>query len=147
MSIVSSRIRLRESPSSGGAADGVRRQVRALLAGGHIPGVERRESRRYPFPHLVHLTPLAADGTPLTDETVVVISKDLSETGLGFYHQQPLACRKAIVSLEAPGGGWVAFSIDIKWCRFTTHAWYDSGGSFIEAAEPIVRRSTRAAAG
>lgn len=146
MSIAISPVRLGESPAPV-AADGVRRVVRLLLAGSPIPGVDRRESRRYPFPHLVHLTPLAPDGTPLRDETVVVIGKDLSERGLGFYHQQPLACRKAIVSLEAADGEWVAFVIDIKWCRFTTHAWYDSGGCLLETAEPILRRHPRAAAG
>ena len=40
-----------------------------------------------------------------------------------------------IASLETPGGDWIGFLIDISWCRFTQHGWYDSGGRLLQVVE------------
>ena len=53
--------------------------------------VERRHDNRYPFPYLVHLTPVGEDGITPEGETVVVVGKHLSEQGFGFYHRATLA--------------------------------------------------------
>ena len=95
--------------------------------------VERRRDNRYPFPFLVHLTPVDDDGQPVSSETIVVVGKHLSEQGLGFYHPKPLPHRRMIVSLESPGGQWMGFLIDLSWCRFTKQGWYESGGRFIRS--------------
>jgi len=95
--------------------------------------VERRGDNRYPFPYLVHLTPVADDGRTPDGDTQVVVGKHLSERGLGFYHSQPLPYRRVIVSLEAGGGRWLAFLIDLSWCRFTQQGWYESGGRFLQS--------------
>jgi hypothetical protein len=94
--------------------------------------MERRSETRYPFPYLVHLTPVAPDGTPVECETVVVVGKHLSEQGLGFYHPKPLAYRRVIASLES-NGRWIGFLLDLKWCRFTRQGWYESGGRILES--------------
>lgn len=114
-------------------AEGPRIQVWALLGTLYPRGevVERRREQRYPYPHMVHLTPVAEDGLTPVGETVVVIGKHLSERGLGFYHQQPLPHRRMIVSLETARGFHLAFLIDLTWCRFTHHGWYESGGRFL----------------
>jgi hypothetical protein len=115
--------------------DEVRTQVWGLLATlyprNDLP--ERRRDNRYPFPYLVHLTPVAADGHSPAGDSVVVVGKHLSERGLGFYHQKPLPYRRMIASLEASKGRWVAFLIDLSWCRFTKDGWYESGGRFLRA--------------
>jgi hypothetical protein len=95
---------------------------------------ERRHETRYPFPCLVHLTPVSADGAATEAETVVAVGRHLSEGGLGFYHRDPLPYRRVIASLEAPNGRWFAFVMDLTWCRFTKGGWYESGGRFLETA-------------
>ena len=68
--------------------DTVRRQVWEVLSGIYPPGKkERRFAQRFPYPRLVYLTPLAADGITPAEESIVVVGKDLSEGGLGFYYQ------------------------------------------------------------
>jgi hypothetical protein len=119
----------------------VRRQVWNLLAGLHPPGqwVERRFEQRFPYPQLLYLTPLADDGASPGGDSIIVVGKHLSESGLSFFHQRPLAHRRMIASLEERGRRWVGFVIDISWCRFTQHGWYDSGGQFLEAVPSPIR--------
>lgn len=113
--------------------DGVRSQVWGVLAGlyprGRVP--ERRAVQRFPYPQLLYLTPVGDDLRP-NGETVAVVGKHLSESGLGFYHVAPLPYRRMIASLELPEANWAGFLIDLKWCRFTRYGWYDSGGRFLQ---------------
>lgn len=115
--------------------DDVRTQVWNLLGMLYPRGnlVERRGEQRYPYPFLIHLTPVAADGVTPEGDAVVVVGKHLSERGLGFYHPKPLPYRYAIASLEAVGDSRLAFLIDLSWCRFTRQGWYESGGRFVRA--------------
>lgn len=110
-------------------------QVRRLLQrqSGDPAIVERRRDRRYPFPALMTLWP--ADRERL-ETSFVIVGKDISDRGLGFFHQQPITCRRAIVVCEPPGIAPVAFLVDINWCRFTCHGWYESGGRLLEAVTP-----------
>lgn len=126
-----------ERNSSVTADEDVRAQVCGLLNTLYPRGnkVERRGEQRFPFPYLVHLTPVDADGSVQVDETVVVVGKHLSERGLGFYHQQPLPNRRMIVSLEVGTGAWLGFLIDLSWCRFTKQGWYESGGRFLQVVK------------
>jgi hypothetical protein len=124
--------------------DLVKQQVWSILAGLYPRGkaAERRTDQRFPYPRLVYLTPVANNGYTPVAESVVVVGKDLSERGLGFYYQQPLPYRRMIASLELPEARWAGFLVDITWCRFTLHGWYDSGGRFIQAVpSPILRRT------
>lgn len=123
--------------------DDVRTQVWGLLTTLYPKShwVERRREQRYPFPYLVHLTPVAADGITPEGESIVVVGKHLSERGLGFYHPRPLPHRRMIVSLEAGNGQWLGFLIDLTWCRFNRQHWYESGGRFLQAVNsPIQER-------
>ncbi|OHB69195.1 MAG: hypothetical protein A2V70_02165 [Planctomycetes bacterium RBG_13_63_9] len=94
---------------------------------------ERRSESRYPFPHLVRLTPVAEDGITPDGESIVVVGKNLSRRGLDFYHPEPISYRRMIASLEMGGGRSVSFLIDLNWCRFTDQGWYESGGRFLQA--------------
>jgi len=97
---------------------------------------ERRQENRYPFPYLVHLTPVDDDGVSPTGESLVVVGKHLSERGVGFYHPQPIPHRRMIASLDAGNGQAVGFLVDLNWCRFTGEGWYESGGKFLQAVLP-----------
>ena len=112
----------------------IRAQVKGLLAGLYPRQelLERRRDHRYPFPYLIHLTPVGEGGTTPSGPSVVVVGKHLSERGLGFYHPMPLPHRRVIASLQAENGSWLGFLMDLSWCRFTREAWYESGGRFLQ---------------
>jgi hypothetical protein len=124
----------------------LRRQVWSVLAGVYPQGriVERRMDQRFPYPHLLYLTPVAADGISPEGQTVAVVGKSLSERGLGFYYQQPIVHRRMIASLEGPDKQLTGFLIELTWCRFTQFGWYESGGRFIQAVSSPVSRPAAA---
>ena len=102
--------------------------------------LERRDEGRYPFPHMIHLTPVGRDGLTPCGQNIVVVGKTLSKDGLGFFHSQPLPNRRMIASVALSDGRWLGFLIDLRWCRFRKHGWYESGGRFLQAvASPIDR--------
>jgi hypothetical protein len=124
--------------------DQVRNQVWGLLGALYPRGelVERRGEQRYPYPYLVHLTPVGADGVTAIGEPLVVVGKHLSERGLGFYHPRPIAYRRVIASLESAGGQRLSFLVDLSWCRFIRQGWYESGGRFLRAVLTKASRVT-----
>jgi hypothetical protein len=97
--------------------------------------VERRHAERYSMPVLLQLTPLDAQRRPVAS-SIIVVGKDISRNGLSFFHERPLAYRRAIVSLEHPEIGRFAVEIDINWCRFTRPGWYVSGGRLLRMVDP-----------
>ena len=109
---------------------------------------DRRCDRREPFPYPIYVTPIAADGSALKDETIVVLGKHISERGLDFYYQAPLPHRRVIASWECSDGRWLAIVLDLKWCRSNRHGWYENGGRFLQIvdspladpAEPIAAK-------
>ncbi|MDP6446504.1 MAG: hypothetical protein QGG36_21240 [Pirellulaceae bacterium] len=110
-------------------------QARVKLALNSSPGrsaSERRRSRRHPYPYPVQLTPVTSDGEVLTGDTFFVLGKHLGEGGLDFYHSDPVPYRRAIASLKC-GDQWVSLLMDLTWCRFGVHSWYENGGRFINA--------------
>ncbi len=111
----------------------IRSQVWGLLGSLYPSGGvgERRGERRFPYPYRVQLTPVGDDDLTPVGEPLVVVGKHLSERGLGFYHPKPLAYRRVIASLETTNGSRLCFLLDLNWCRFTHHAWYESGGRFL----------------
>ena len=123
--------------------DEIRAQVWGLLTTlyPHNDLAERRHDNRYPFPCLIHLTPVGEDGVTPAGENVVVVGKHLSEHGLGFYHREPLPHRRMLVSIEGHRNQWVGFLIDLRWCRFTKGGWYESGGRFLQTVlAPVENR-------
>ena len=100
--------------------DEVRAQVWGLLTALYPRNdlIERRRENRYPFPCFVHLTPVGKDGVTPEGETMVVVGKDISEHGLGFYHQTPLPYRRMIASLESSRGRWHGFLVDLQLVPF-----------------------------
>lgn len=115
------------------AEQAVRQQVWSLLSGIYPVKnrLERRAEQRFPYPYLVRLTPVSADGLTKLGDPITVAGKHLSERGLGFYHQQPLPYRRMMASLRGAAQDQLHFLIDVTWCRFTGEGWYDSGGRFL----------------
>lgn len=122
---------------AGFPGDAIRAQVAELLRSLYpqLGVIERRKHHRYPYPQIVHLTPVDESGRASADDTTTAVCKHLSERGLGFFHQQPLPYRRVIASLESPHARWLAFVLDVGWCRFTRHSWYESGGRFLQTIE------------
>jgi len=97
--------------------------------------MERRKVQRGPYPYPVYLTPLSPDREPLLEETVVALGKSVSELGLEFYHGSALPYRRMIASLEYEEGRWLAFEMDLSWCRFGKHGYYENGGRFLRLVD------------
>jgi hypothetical protein len=122
--------------------DDIHRQVTALMGAVYTERelLVRRHENRYPFPYLIHLTPVADDDITPQGNSITVVGKHLSSRGLGFYHPKPLPFRRMIASLECHGH-WLGFLIDIRWCRFTKQGWYESGGRFMQSVRSPMENS------
>jgi hypothetical protein len=118
-------------------ATSVHSALEAIEPGGR--GLERRRESRQPYPYPIHLTPYGDDGRPLSRQTFVVIGKHISASGLDFYCRQPLAERRVIASLDCGREGWVGLVLELAWCRFGRHGWYDNGGRFVaQVRSPVL---------
>ncbi|MBA2115466.1 hypothetical protein [Bremerella alba] len=93
---------------------------------------ERRRDFRYPYPHLIYLTPVDASGEPLNELSTVVVGKNITERGIDFFHREPLPYRRVILTLEAEDGARASVVTDLLWTRFTRQGWYDNGGRFLQ---------------
>lgn len=93
--------------------------------------VERRTQPRYPYPYPVYLTPLDAHSQPLAERTMAVIGRHLSAQVIDFYCPWPLADRRMVASLDGREAGWLGLLVELTWCRFNRHGWYDNGGRFL----------------
>jgi hypothetical protein len=136
--------RVEGSVFSSGGDHPIQPQVQQFFQGlRYRPRVaDRRTDRREPFPYPIYITPIDEDGSPLTEETIVVLGKHLSERGLDFYYQAPLAYRRVIASWECSDGNWLAATLDLRWCRSNRHGWYENGGRFLQVVDsPLVPRS------
>lgn len=116
--------------------EGVKNLVRLAVAN-PLPErqfAERRREKRHPYPYPIYLTPVARDGRTPQGKTIVVVGKHISDHGLDFYHREPLPYRRVIASLACGSDQWVGLLLDLSWCRFCRHGWYDNGGRFLSAA-------------
>jgi hypothetical protein len=113
------------------------RQVQGLIdeAGTAATKDDRRERDRYPIPYTFRLTPLDDNGLLLTDETTTIVGRDLSLSGIGFSHDYPLSCRRAIISLDHPMVGRFAVEAEIVWTRPTPLGLYESGCRLIRTVD------------
>jgi hypothetical protein len=117
-------------------------QVQGLIdVAGTAPTKDDRRLRdRYPIPYTFRLTPLDDDGQLLTDESTTIVGKDLSLSGIGFSHDHPLPCRRAIISLDHPMVGRFAVEAEIVWTRPTPIGLYESGCRLIRTVDGHIVR-------
>jgi hypothetical protein len=117
-----------------GAELSLRQAVRLALFQAQPPrrGRERRMETRHPFPHPVYLTPVDTRTLEPCGPTIVAVGKHLSDHGLDFFYQTVVPHRRVIASLPRRDGGWLGLLMDLTWCRFTGHGWYENGGRFLK---------------
>ena len=131
-----------------GAEPSLRQAVRLALF--HVQptrrGRERRLEARHPFPHPVHLTPVGARTLEPCGPTFVAVGKHISDHGLDFFYHDVVPYRRIIASLPWQDGGWLGLLMDLTWCRFTGHGWYENGGRFLRVVpSPLAQPSGSAA--
>jgi hypothetical protein len=108
-------------------------------------GRERRREERHPYPYPIYLTPLDAP-RGRRDETIVVIGRQLSLHGIDFYHRDPIPHSRVIASLDAHEQGWIGLLLELTWCRFNRHGWYDNGGRFLAVVDSPLEIERRTSA-
>jgi hypothetical protein len=114
------------------SVDGIMASIESAVAAvEQHSGLERRREARYPFPYPVPLTPFTEAGDPDTGRTFVVIGKHLAAHGIDFYCKRPLGDKRVIASLDCGAAGWIGLVVELAWCRFNRHGWYDNGGRFV----------------
>ena len=75
-------------------------------------------------------------------DPLVVLGKHLTNQGLDFYYQHPVSHRRVIASFECESQQRVEILMDLTWCRFSGHGWYENGGRFLSAVNvPVLGRS------
>jgi hypothetical protein len=116
--------------------DAISQSVQVALTGAQVErNVERRTETRHPYPYPIHMTPVDRLGRPLLDETFVVVGKHLSNHGVDFYCAQPVEWTRVIASFALRDGGFISLLMDLTWCRFSRHGWYDNGGRFVSVVD------------
>lgn len=139
-------ITLEQSPPTSFRPDKRKRSEHDVYAAihlllGHQPVrqvAERRREQRYPYPYPVRLTTITSDGAVAPAESVVVLGKHLTEHGLDFYYKQPLAYRRVIATFERNGQDLLHLMMELTWCRFGHHGWYENGGRFLQVLPTLV---------
>lgn len=119
--------------------------VQQLLCGSDGPPAfpERRRDRRHAYPYLVRLIPLAEDGTPIAEQTIIVVGKHVSNRGMDFYCSQPLPFRRVVACFDCRHGEEVRLVLHLTWCRFCRLGWYENGGRFLQALGTTLRSAGR----
>jgi len=120
-----------------GQLDELSNQVQGLIdeAGTSATRDDRRVRDRYPVPFTFRLIPLDQDGRLRLEDTTTVVGKDVSMSGLAFSHDQPLACRRAIITLNHPMVGRFAVEAEIVWTRPTPLGLFESGCRLIRTVD------------
>lgn len=107
------------------------------------PAVEqdRRGNRRTAIPFLFELSPFPGEVPEELAHSFVVVGKDVSERGIGFYHERPIPYRRGVLTVDLPCDGPVQLEVDLLWCRFTSLGWYESGGRLLGVSSNSYLRS------
>lgn len=94
--------------------------------------MNRRGQQRYPFACLTNIQPVAEDSLTPTGEPIVAATKNISEAGISFFHAANLPYRRVVLTFEYDDLATISFLVDVSWCRFTRHGWYESGGRLLQ---------------
>ena len=136
------------SNSAARPAAGPHRLFGSICFGGVEPfrrPLERRREARYPYPYPIHLTPFAERAARRRSYA----RRDRQASvphGIDFYCRQPLAERRVIASLDCGREGWIGLVVELEWCRFSRHGWYDNGGRFVAVVPTPLLGSGRSSA-
>lgn len=103
---------------------------------------ERRATRRHHFTRPVTLMPCDPTGFK-TEAGILCMGKEISATGFGFFHQQPLPHRYLLLSFAPSLDCPHRLLMRMRRCRFLGENWYESGAQFIRVV-PIYRETAQA---
>jgi hypothetical protein len=106
--------------------------------------LERRTDTRLPFQRAVHVRALPDEEQPLDfdgAEIVTAYTRDITPTGIGLLHDQPLAGGRALLTFELLGGDSLSLVAELTWCRYIGGFWHLSGGRLIEVATVAGRQA------
>lgn len=118
-----------------GSTDGELCELTKLFNGGESVGAdERRNRERFYISCSMHLTPLDRNGQLLQHETIVIVGRDMSSTGISFSHECPISHRRAVVTLNNPKVGRLSVEVEILWTRPTPLGLYESGCRLVKKA-------------
>lgn len=121
-----------DNPSVGNAAPTPMMRLMAALT----PDVDRRRKPRVAIPYLLRLTPLVGQGREYLSEQAgeasTVVGKDISESGMGFYHDASLPYRFVRLTLDDARIGSFEIVLQLVRCRFTKIGWYETAGRIVE---------------
>lgn len=92
-------------------------------------GPERRRSLRYPITMPVRVTPLDDQQQP-TSKAFVAVTRDISVTGLCFYHTQPVKQRYLQLELTSPSREQCTVLLEAARCR-PAGPFFEIGGKFL----------------
>lgn len=96
---------------------------------------ERRNSERIHYPFPVFLTPYDSKGELKTDDSFGVIGRQLSQNGFDFFHREPIAEKRVVASFEYSPDRWLGMQLELNWCRFGRHGYFENGGEFISVVD------------
>ncbi|MFW6124841.1 MAG: PilZ domain-containing protein [Pirellulales bacterium] len=104
------------------------------LRGSSAEPMERRAAPRQPSQAPILITPVReqeeAEGAGVKVQRA--FAKDVSTAGLGFFHDEPLAANKVIVTVQGQHGRTVSFLARVRWTQALGPGRYLSGASFLE---------------
>jgi hypothetical protein len=95
-------------------------------------GPERRKSLRYPITMPVRVTPLDDNQQP-QDEPFLAVTRDISVTGLCFYHTHPVKQKYLQMQLTSPSREQCTVLLETARCR-AAGPFYEIGGRFLGEA-------------
>ncbi len=96
---------------------------------------ERRNSERINYPFPVFLTPYDSMGDLKTDDSFGVIGRQLSPKGFNFFHREPIAEKRVVASFEYSPDRWLGMQLELNWCRFGRHGYFENGGEFTSVVD------------
>ena len=99
-------------------------------------GDSRREANRVAIPLLLRIEAINGSFVTAESEFITGVGKDLSRSGIGFFHREPLPQRHVILSFDDPRLEQLSIEVELNRCRFSNLGWYESGGRLLRLVEP-----------
>jgi len=99
-------------------------------------GDNRRHADRVAIPLLLRIAALDGSLTDGNAEAITAVGKDLSRSGIGFFHHEPLPHRHVALSFDDPRLEGLSVEVELNRCRFSNLGWYESGGRLLRLVEP-----------
>lgn len=99
-------------------------------------GGDRRDVERLAIPLLLQIRPVDGCEADQFQTPATAVGKDLSRSGLGMFHREPIPHRHVIVTFEDPRLERLSIEVELNRCRFSNFGWYESGGRLLRIVEP-----------